>query len=211
MICGYVREYVRSKIWINLVTYPKGVSLQKTRAERKGHEKSVVWTRVISTRRMVILSQGKGVEQGSNVTPPFCLKNRKLIILSAGWLGRTLSNWGLIIQGTAGETIFFLISIAPRAVMWPHTASCWMDTLGSCPGVKAVEARSWRLPSVTKLRITGVENSTPMMAFKAWTGTNWSSVEFAVFLDIMPTGVSEFYRGYAIVPCRWRHLIRLKY
>lgn len=114
-LCPWIREVEN----MNKSSY---VSKGRIITENKGREerprKYVVWTRVISTRRMVILSQGTGVEKGNNVNPPFCLKSKKLIILSAGWLGRTLSNGGLIIQETTGEMIF-LISIASRAVMWP--------------------------------------------------------------------------------------------
>jgi hypothetical protein len=69
-----------------------------------------------------------------------------------------------------------------------------MCTLGCCSGIKAVETWSWRLSSMPKLRIIGTKNYTRTISFKAWTGTDWTSVELAVFLDIRLGGVSEIYQ-----------------
>lgn len=128
-LCPWIREGEN----MNKSSY---VSEGRIITENKGREerprKGVVWTKVISTRRMAKLSQRTGVEEGNNVTPPFCLKNRKLIPCRQS---DTLRNWGPIIQIPAGETIF-LTSMASRVVIWPTQLLNEWVSLPFAPGLK---------------------------------------------------------------------------
>jgi len=55
----------------------KGRIITENIGREERPRKSVVRTRVISTRRMMILSQGTGVEKRNNVTPTFLLKEQE--------------------------------------------------------------------------------------------------------------------------------------
>lgn len=76
----------------------KGCIITENKSKGEKPRTRVVWTRVISTRRMGKLSQGTGWWGMSHTHPPFCLKNKKLTSLSTQCLCYWMNGGGITIQ-----------------------------------------------------------------------------------------------------------------